>query len=126
MVAPVAPSTPMSFVPFMNQTMGWLCPSVVVTIGAAGNPRLALLVATHHETVGCGGLPGGIRTDMTTLPLAPPAGHWPPLLVVRITCAPCASVYAAGAVWTIMAPLAATVSCASWPPIPPRLWASRT
>ena len=84
----MSPSTPINVVPLMNQTIALLLPSVVVTAGEAGKPRLALVVATHQATVGLGGEPGGTRTDMTTLPEAPPAGQTALLLVVKTTCVP--------------------------------------
>jgi hypothetical protein len=56
----------------MYQTSGFAVPSVVVTIGPGTSP----LRVAHHATDG--GPPGGIRIDITTAPLGPPAGHFPP------------------------------------------------
>src|ERR1041384_3710641 len=79
-VMPVSPSTPISWVPVMNQTMAADCPSVVVAMGEAGNPSEAFTTGTHQATWGRTGVPSGISTDMTTLP--PPLGQpcAPPLV----------------------------------------------
>src|SRR5689334_5085549 len=69
--APVSPSTPLRWPLFMYQTMALFEPSVVVVMGAVTAPPSA----AHQRTRGAGGLPAGMRTDMTTLPLGPPAGQ---------------------------------------------------
>src|SRR5215831_17823270 len=89
-VAPVSPSTPMSLVLFMNQTMAFDVPSVVVAIGDAGKPSEALLTGMHHAGFGASGVPDGINTEITALPFAPAPVHCAPLLTVSTTCIPCA------------------------------------
>src|SRR4051812_30250719 len=103
----------------MYQTMASLVPSVVVTIGAVSvPPRLA-----HHATSGLGGEPAGMRTDITTVPVGPPAGHLPPFTVENTTCTPWLVVYAAGTVRMDIEPLE-TEKSTTWPAMPPRFVAS--
>ena len=102
--APVSPSTPTSRVLLMYQTIASAVPLLVVAMGAVTSPASA----AHQTTRGASGAPGGISTDMTTLPVGIPAGHMAPESVENVTCTPCAVLYAAGTVW-IDIPVAATL-----------------
>src|SRR6185369_5479443 len=95
---PVSPSTPLNPVPFTNQTIASLLPSVVVEIGAGGPEPPP--IGTHQRTWGCGGVPGGIATDITTRPVATePSGHCAATSIDSATCTRWFEVYAVGAVW---------------------------
>src|SRR4051812_196240 len=83
MTAPVSPSTPISLLPLMIQTMALLVPSVVVAIGAAGPP----VIAAHQSAAAVGGDPGVSPTPITTWP-PPPLGHWAPVSVEKVTRVP--------------------------------------
>src|SRR5579863_1234315 len=77
--APVSPSTPLSLPLFMYQTTTSLVPSVVVEIGPVTAPESG----AHQATLGVGGEPGAISTDMMFS--LPPPGQRAPVLVPKVT-----------------------------------------
>jgi hypothetical protein len=77
--APVSPSTPLSLPLFMYQTTTSLVPSVVVEMGPVTAPESG----AHHATLGFGGEPGAIRTDMMFS--FPPPGQSAPEFVPKVT-----------------------------------------
>src|SRR5256885_16298539 len=89
---PVSPSTPISLPPLRYQTMGSFLPSVLVVMGAP-SPT----IGAHQRIWGLGGVPEAISTDITTRPVAPPAGQTEPEPMVMATCSPLSVVYAVGA-----------------------------
>ena len=91
---PVSPSTPTSAPPLVNQTIALSVPLVVVAIG----PVVTLAIGAHQATVGTGGLPGPMRTDMTARPETPPGQPLALLVVENTKYDPIAVRYAPGAV----------------------------
>src|SRR5579859_6031362 len=81
MAAPVSPSRPARFAPFMYQTMASDFPSVVVATGETTVP----VCAAHQATAGLIS-PPTTGTEIAMIPLPPPpAGQLAPWSVLMIT-----------------------------------------
>ena len=83
-MAPVSPSTPLSWLLLVNQTIASDVPSVVVAIGLVGPP----VIAAHQATVAASGF-GAMRSATTWRPVPPP-GQPLAMFIVMTTYVPIA------------------------------------
>src|SRR6185369_7093994 len=78
---PVSPSNALSLAPFMNHTMAFDLPSVVVEMGERRRTSSSSPTLAHHAMRGVGGDPGWIVMPMTLL-FATPFGQTEPMVVL--------------------------------------------